>query len=83
MAEQPLSPRDAQRAEEARRALEQVDRESTTVGGSALARAADHFSAKDAPKGDAIELWGLRIGRILSLVFALYLVAWLMDWFSR
>jgi len=45
------------------------------VAASALERAArrasDHFAARDVPAGDdgdAIELWGRRIGRGLSLV---------------
>ncbi len=83
MPEQPLSPRDAERAAEARRALDDVSRDSAPLGASAMARAAEHFSAKDAPEGDAIELWGRRIGRVLSLLFALYLVTWLVEWFSR
>jgi ferric-dicitrate binding protein FerR (iron transport regulator) len=83
MADQPRSPRDAARAEEARRALAQVERETTTVGGSALARAVRHLGAADAPKDDPIEIWGRRIGRVLSLVFALYLVTWLVDWFGH
>ena len=83
MAEQPQSPQDAARTREAQEALERVKRESGTVGGSALARAAEHFSARDAPKDDKIELWGRRIGRVLSLIFALYLVTWLVDWFGR
>lgn len=83
MAEQPQSRADAERGEEARRALEQVERESTLFGESALARAVRHLGAADAPAGDPIELWGRRIGRVLSVVFALYLVSWLVGWFSR
>lgn len=77
------SRREAERAEEARRALEAVKRDSHLLGGSAMARAAEHFSGGDAPPEDRIEVWGRRIGRVLSLVFALYLVSWLFDWFTR
>jgi hypothetical protein len=83
MAEQPQTPRDAARAEEARRALAAVERESGTVGASALARVVRHLGAADAPANDPIEVWGRRIGRVLSLLFALYLVTWLVDWFGR
>lgn len=83
MAEQPQSPQDAARTREAREALDRVKRESEAVGSSALARAVQHFGGKDAPPDDAIEIWGRRIGRGLSLVFALYLVTWLVDRFSR
>lgn len=79
----PLSKRDAARAEEARLALDAVKRDSHLLGGSAMARAAEHFSGGDAPPDDPIEIWGRRIGRGLSLVFALYLVSWLFDWFTR
>ncbi len=41
---------------------------SRGVLGSSMARAADHFAGKDAPEGDAVELWGRRIGRSLSLI---------------
>jgi hypothetical protein len=79
----PESARDAERAEEARRALDAVKRDSHLLGSSAMARAADHFSGGDAPPGGRIEIWGRRIGRGLSLIFALYLVGWLLDWFAR
>jgi hypothetical protein len=73
---------DDERAAEAKAALERARRDSETLGGSTMARAAgdkakgwaDHFTARDAegqgPQGetDAIELWGRRIGRTLSLI---------------
>jgi hypothetical protein len=48
--------------------------------GRAAKRAADHFSAADAhDEKDPIELWGRRIGRVLSLIgfvaLAIYLYA--------
>jgi hypothetical protein len=74
------------REREAREALERVQRDTETLGSSALARmgrrAGDHFAAKDAmdPDGgaDPIELWGRRIGRILSLIGVVILGLWLL-----
>ncbi|MGL4729321.1 MAG: hypothetical protein ACRCWO_11250 [Bosea sp. (in: a-proteobacteria)] len=77
-----MSNPDEDRAAEAKAALERVRRDSETLGGSTMARAAgdkakgwaDHFVAKDAVgqgeqgETDAAELWGRRIGRGLSLI---------------
>ena len=70
--------REAREASEAREALERVQRDTETLGSSALARmgrrAGDHLSARDAMGSaegggtDPIELWGRRIGRALSLI---------------
>lgn len=60
-----------------------AERESTSLGSSALARAADHLAGKDAPPEDRIELWGRRIGRVLSVIAAIWLVAWLAGWLGR
>lgn len=70
-------PRDAARAAEAKEALERVKRDSESLLGSSMSRAADHFSGKDAPEGDQIELWGRRIGRSLSLIAFVGLSWWL------
>jgi hypothetical protein len=70
-------PRDAARADEAKEALERVKRDSESLLGSSMGRAADHFSGKDAPEGDKIELWGRRIGRFLSLIAFIGLSWWL------
>jgi hypothetical protein len=69
--------RESEREREAREALERVERESETIGGSSLGRVGrrlgGHFAARDAI-GDAnggtdpVELWGRRIGRALSLI---------------
>ena len=76
------------RDRDAREALERVQRDTETLGSSALARmgrrAGDHFGAKDAVgsaeggRTDPIELWGRRIGRLLSLVGVLVLAVWLI-----
>ncbi len=55
--------------------------ERDTFATSALARAAqragDHFAAKDAVGEDRIEVWGRRIGRLLSLAGFLALAVYL------
>ena len=84
---------ETQRERETREALERVARDSETIGSSSLARAgrrlSGHFSAQDAignAEGgtDPIELWGRRIGRVLSLigvvVLAYFLGAQLRFW---
>ena len=80
--------RETREASEAREALERVQRDTETLGSSALARmgrrAGDHFGAKDAMGSNAdggtdpIELWGRRIGRILSLIGVVILGLWLL-----
>jgi hypothetical protein len=70
-------PRETARAAEAKAALERVKRDNETYLGSSMGRAADHFSGRDAPQGDAIELWGRRIGRFLSLIGVIVLAFWL------
>ncbi len=66
------------REREAKAALERVERDSETLGASAMARAGrrlgDHFSGRDAigagehGETDPIEVWGRRIGRFLSVI---------------
>jgi hypothetical protein len=77
------SPADRERREEAERILQRARLDSELVGGSMMARLARHFSGADAPAGDTIELWGRRIGRILAVIFAIYLVISLAEHFSR
>jgi hypothetical protein len=69
---------DRERERQSREALERVARDSETIGTSSLARAGrrlgGHFAGEDAVGGaeggatDPIELWGRRIGRVLSLI---------------
>ncbi|CEJ10894.1 hypothetical protein BN1110_01179 [bacterium YEK0313] len=61
---------DRERQEEARRALDRVERESETVLGSLLQRSADFFSAKD-ESTDPAEIWGKRVGRALAVIGAI------------
>ncbi|MCO5091136.1 hypothetical protein [Bosea sp. (in: a-proteobacteria)] len=70
-------PREAARAAESRAALDRARRDSETLLGSSMGRAAGHFSGADAPEGDRIELWGRRIGRALSLIGVVVLAWWL------
>jgi hypothetical protein len=70
-------PRESARAAEAQAALDRVKRDSESLLGSSMGRAADHFGAKDAPEGDPVELWGRRIGRSLSLIGVVVLAWWL------
>jgi hypothetical protein len=66
------------------------DIESETFMGSALdqaaRRAVRHFSAADAtaePEADAAEIWGRRIGRLLSLLAGIGLVVYLVLTYLR
>lgn len=38
-----------------------------------------HFMADDADQSDPIEVWGSRIGRILSLIAVAALLVWLVN----
>lgn len=56
---------------ESARILDRISRE--TDGGSTLfdraaGRARNHISAADVDQSDEIEVWGTRIGRVLSLI---------------
>ena len=76
------------REREAKAALERVERDSETLGASAMARAGrrlgDHFSGRDAigagehGETDPIEVWGRRIGRFLSVIAFVLLTLWLL-----
>ena len=70
-------PRETARSTEADAALGRVKRDSESLLGSSMGRAADHFAGRDAPEDDRIELWGRRIGRALSLVAFIGLSWWL------
>lgn len=79
--------KEGDRERDAREALERVRRDSETIGTSSLARAArrvgGHFAAEDAAEAgltgppDAMEVWGRRIGRALSLIGVIVLTYWL------
>lgn len=72
-----------ERADEARRALRRVERDSETLGTSSFVRAADHFTAKDADQDDPAELWGKRVGRAFAVVAFVALAVWLVGYLMR
>ena len=74
---------DAERKAESDRILKRASADSDMIGTSALARAARHFAGADAPQEDRVELWGRRVGRILAVIFAIYLVIMLAEHFTR
>lgn len=79
-------PHDA-REEEARKAIERVERESEIVGRSSFVRAAgkarDRLAAADAEGEDPVEIWGRRVGRILSVIAFIGLALWLFAYLTR
>jgi hypothetical protein len=70
----PPQPPDDARQREARAILDRAEREQQGIISSSMARASDHFAARDAVgqgeggATDPAELWGRRIGRALSLI---------------
>lgn len=68
---------DEERKAESRRILERVERESDLFFLLGAAKVRDHFAARDAEGEDWTERWGRRIGRLLGLGFALFLIFWL------
>lgn len=72
---------------DSRAILGRVARESETLGASSLARAGrrvgDHFAGADAVGAgeaggtDPVEVWGRRVGRVLSLGLGIVLAWWL------
>ena len=75
---------DAARAEESRRILERIERESETVAASSMARTSDlvrkGLSGKDGTDEDTdpIEVLGKRIGRTLGWIAMIALVIYLL-----
>ena len=76
---------DAARAEESRRILERIERESETVAASSMARTSDlvrkGLSGKDGTDEDTdpIEVLGKRIGRTLGWIAMIALVAYFVT----
>ncbi len=81
------TPRKPDTPDETKRILDRVARETDSLGASALRRAAEqareHLGAGDKPETDAIEVWGTRIGRILSVVAFVLLAIWLASYLLR
>ena len=76
-------PHEDERAEEARRALRNVERDAETLGTSSFVRVANHLTAKDADPQDMAELWGKRVARGLSLIAFVILAIWLVRYLMR
>lgn len=74
---------DEERAEEARRALRNVERDAETLGTSSFVRVANHLTAKDADPDDMAELWGKRVARVLSIIAFVVLAYWLFQYLTR
>jgi len=66
--------------------LERLRHQDETLTGSLTAgarRAVGHFAGRDDETADAIEVWGKRIGRALSLAGVLVLAAYLYATYLR
>jgi hypothetical protein len=74
MTENPEGPAGRESAQEI---LRRVERETSGGLGATFGRAYAHFTARDADPTDRIEVWGRRIGRMLSLAGVIAL-AWLL-----
>jgi hypothetical protein len=59
---------EGEREREARAALRRVEADSGSIFSSAVARATNHLAAREADPGDAVEVWGRRVGRVLSVI---------------
>lgn len=74
-----------ERAEEARRILERVERESESVGTSSMARTTrkfrDNLAGIDGNEedNDPIEVLGKRIGRSLGWIAVIFLIIYLLN----
>jgi hypothetical protein len=55
--------------------IEKRPDDSGTFFSSSMARAGEHFAAKDAEKADGVERWATRIGRGLSVI-GFIVLAW-------
>ena len=75
------------REREAKKALERVERDAEVIGQSSLVRAAEkvrgHMSGADANPDDPVEIWGKRVGRILSVIAFIGLAIWLIGYLMR
>jgi hypothetical protein len=67
---------------EGRRIIERAERDSQDFLSGRLEQARRHFSGGDADPADRVELWGRRIGRLLSLVGAVVLAILLLRHFA-
>jgi hypothetical protein len=79
--------RGVDRTAEARRILARVERDTGIAASSALARALsrarNHMTGADADPEDWAELWGTRVGRLLSLAAFVALSLYLYRFLTR
>lgn len=61
---------------ESKRIIRRVGQESEATMATRIRR---HMSGADADPDDWVEIWGTRVGRVLSVVLAAVLVWWLID----
>jgi hypothetical protein len=61
---------------ESKRIIRRVGQESEATMATRIRR---HMSGADADPDDWVEIWGTRIGRVLSVILAAVLVWWLID----
>jgi hypothetical protein len=72
-------------ADESRRILDRIARESDPSGSLAVRtarRVEKHMRAEDADQADPIEVWGTRIGRVIGIVLLVVLLGWLLSYFA-
>jgi hypothetical protein len=82
-----METRRSDRTAEARRILAQVERDTGMASSSALARALhrarNHMIGSDADPADWAEVWGTRVGRMLSLAAFVALSIFLFRFLTR
>ncbi|UUP17427.1 hypothetical protein [Nitratireductor thuwali] len=72
-------PRD--RRNESEGILDRVNREVESR--PLIDRTKKHFKADDAPEDDWAELWGRRIGRVLSVVLVILVIGWIFSFLAE
>lgn len=61
---------------ESKRIIRRVGQESEATMATRVRR---HMAGADADPDDWVEVWGTRIGRVLSVILSIVLVWWLID----
>lgn len=76
-----------EKSKQAQRDLDRVNTEGDLVNTPRLKGKSKsvkgHFMAEDVDQSDRIEVWGSRIGRILSLIAVFVLLIWLVNFLQR
>lgn len=81
-----MSGKERNEAEESRRILDRIARESDPSGSLAVRtarRVGRHMRAEDADPTDPVEVWGTRIGRIIGIILLVALAGWLLSTFAE